>query len=205
MPKDTFYNLNPYKRDRITKAAVSEFATYTYNEAKLSRIIKAADIPRGSFYQYFEDKDDLYKYLFQVIVQEKLKYLGPEVMNPDEIPLIELFRLLMKSGIKFAMENPEYIEITRNLMSNRSHKIFQEVMGDNMKLGREYYKSYIETDKKHGRIRDDVDSDLLADIIIETTTSLSFANLSASDEDYDLEATLKRMEDFIYILQKGIE
>jgi hypothetical protein len=90
-------------------------------------------------------------------------------------------------------------------MSNRGHKIFQEVMGDNMKLGREYYKSYIETDKKHGRIREDVDSDLLADIIIETTTSLSFAQLSSDKEDFDFKTMVKRMEDFIYILQKGIE
>lgn len=203
MPKDTFFNLNPYKKDRIFRAAIDEFVAHTYNEAKLSRIIKAADIPRGSFYQYFKNKADLYKYVFQVISQEKLKYMGDDLNNPEEIPFIELFRKLMKSGLKFAADNPNYIKITRNLMSNRGKDIFTEVMGEGFKLARQYYSSYIEIDKKHGRIRDDVNTTLLADIVLETTTNLSFLELT-QDKDIDLEHMFQRMEEFITILQKGI-
>lgn len=203
MPKDTFFNLNPYKKERIFKAAIEEFVHHTYNEAKLSRIIKQADIPRGSFYQYFEDKADLYKYVFQVISEEKLKYLGPDLNNPDEIPFIELFRKLMKSGLKFAADNPDYIKITRNLMSNRWKEIFKEVMGSGFDLARQYYSSFIEIDKKHGRIREDVDTTLLADIVLETTTNLSFLELS-QDKEVDIKRMFHRMEEFINILQKGI-
>jgi AcrR family transcriptional regulator len=203
MPKDTFFNLNPYKKERIFQAAVDEFAQHTYNEAKLSRIIKAANIPRGSFYQYFKDKADLYKYLFKVMSEHKLEYLGEEVNNPDEIPFIELFRRLMRSGLKFAVDNPDYIKITRNLMSNRGKDIFKEVMGDGLSLARQYYSSYIEIDKKHGRIRDDVDTILLADIVLETTTNLSFLELTQS-KDVDINRMFQRMEEFINILQKGI-
>lgn len=203
MPKDTFFNLNPYKKDRIFQAAIDEFVHHSYNEAKVSRIIKAADIPRGSFYQYFEDKADLFKYLFQVISEEKLKYLGDDLNNPDEIPFIELFRRLMKSGMKFAADNPDYITITRNLMSNRGKVIFTEVMGSGYQVAREYYQSYIETDKKHGRIRSDVDTELLADIVLESTINLSFLELTG-EEDVDLNRMFKRMEEFINILQKGI-
>jgi len=204
MPKDTFYNLNPYKKDRIMRAAIDEFASCNYEEAKLSRIIKAADIPRGSFYQYFEDKEDLYQYLFQVISEEKIKYLGPEINNPDEISFIELFRKLMMSGLQFASEHPEYIQITRNLLYHRGHPIFNKVMGDGFELAKQYYRSYIETDKKHGRIRADVDTDFLADIIMETSSNLSFMELS-QDKEVDIEQMFKRLEQFLHILQKGIE
>lgn len=204
MPKETFFNLNPEKQDRIMSAVIDEFASHSYNEVKLSRIIKAADIPRGSFYQYFEDKEDLYKYLFQVIGDEKIKYLGSDLLNKDEIPFITLFHTLMESGLRFAIDNPKYIQITRFLTNNRGLDIFNTIIGDGMKLARTYYRSYIETDKKHGRIRDDVDTEMLIDIIIEMTTTLSFMQLT-SEGEVDFTQMLQRLDQFLIILQKGIE
>lgn len=204
MPTETFFNLNPYKRNRITQAAIDEFATYSYNEAKLSRIIRNADIPRGSFYQYFTDKLDLYKYLFELIAKEKIKYLGSDLGNPEEIPFIELFRKLYKSGVEFAAANPNYIKITRNLMNDRGSRAFQEIIGETYNLGREYYRNYINIDKKHGRIREDVDTDVLADFILETMTSIAFNELSFKDS-LDVERMFERMEQLMQILQKGIQ
>ncbi len=63
MPKDTFFRLPEEKKQRIIDAASLEFRRVPYGETSINRIIKAADIPRGSFYQYFEDKQDLFLYL----------------------------------------------------------------------------------------------------------------------------------------------
>ncbi len=63
MPKDTFFRLPEEKRQRIIDAAGLEFKRVPYGETSINRIIKAADIPRGSFYQYFENKQDLFLYL----------------------------------------------------------------------------------------------------------------------------------------------
>lgn len=203
MPTETFFNLNPYKRKRIIDAAIDEFATYSYNEAKLSRIIRTAKIPRGSFYQYFEDKMDLYKYLFELIAQEKIKYLGTDINNPDEIPFLELFRKLYKSGVEFAAANPDFIRITRNLMNDRGSRAFQLIIGDTYKLGREYYRNYINTDKKYGRIREDIDTDVLADFIMDSMTSIAFNELTLTNE-LDVNKMFIRMEQMLQILQKGI-
>ena len=54
----TFYNLPQEKKNRIVKAAVKEFSRVPLEKALISNIIKDADIPRGSFYQYFENIDD---------------------------------------------------------------------------------------------------------------------------------------------------
>jgi AcrR family transcriptional regulator len=63
MPKQTFFNLPKEKRDRIIAAAKEVFSKNSYEEASINQIVKLAQIPRGSFYQYFADKDDLYGYL----------------------------------------------------------------------------------------------------------------------------------------------
>lgn len=68
MPTQTFYNLSEGKRQRLIDAAIDEFTVRTLREASITNIIKQADIPRGSFYQYFEDLDDLFFYLVKRFV-----------------------------------------------------------------------------------------------------------------------------------------
>ncbi len=63
MPKETFFNLNEQKRNKIIAAAKKEFTTNLLRKSRVSNIIKEASIPRGSFYQYFVDLDDLYYYV----------------------------------------------------------------------------------------------------------------------------------------------
>lgn len=63
MPSSTFENLSEDKKERIIAGAMKEFSKHSLNNASISNIVKYSQISRGSFYQYFEDKDDLYLYL----------------------------------------------------------------------------------------------------------------------------------------------
>lgn len=63
MISPTFQNLNENKKNRIIDAALVEFSTRPFNEASITNIVKNADISRGSFYQYFGNKENIYKYL----------------------------------------------------------------------------------------------------------------------------------------------
>lgn len=71
MPKKTFENLPEPKKQKILTAVRNEFLTHPYSEISLNRIIKEADIPRGSIYQYFDGKEDM---LF-VILDEYCTFL----------------------------------------------------------------------------------------------------------------------------------
>lgn len=59
MIKPTYYNLSPEKKQRLYLAAKKEFTRVSFNEASINKIIKDAEISRGSFYTYFDDKSDL--------------------------------------------------------------------------------------------------------------------------------------------------
>lgn len=67
MCKETFLRLPEEKRARILNAAWDEFTTVSFVKASINRIIRRADIPRGSFYQYFDDKSDLFQYLMSQV------------------------------------------------------------------------------------------------------------------------------------------
>lgn len=65
MPKQTFYKLPQEKQERILAAAKREFTQARYSDASINRIIREAGIPRGSFYQYFDDKEDIFLYFLR--------------------------------------------------------------------------------------------------------------------------------------------
>ena len=63
MPTQRLLKLKEEKKQAILEAAVHEFSRVPYSSASINQIIKEADISRGSFYTYFEDKQDLLKWL----------------------------------------------------------------------------------------------------------------------------------------------
>ncbi|MDN5575045.1 MAG: TetR family transcriptional regulator [Pediococcus sp.] len=75
MPKATFFNLNEAKRARLMRAAQHEFSRAPLPEVSVSSIVADAQIPRGSFYQYFEDKEDLYFYYLGTLVNNMEQHL----------------------------------------------------------------------------------------------------------------------------------
>ncbi len=67
MASKTFYNIPEEKKQRIISAAKREFSRVPLEKALISNIIKDAGIPRGSFYQYFENIEDLFVYIIDDI------------------------------------------------------------------------------------------------------------------------------------------
>jgi AcrR family transcriptional regulator len=120
MPKPTFFNLPEEKRRLILDLAIEEFADRDYNSASISNIVARAGIAKGSLYQYFEDKRDLYLYLLQLAAEEKKAFLAehpPPDLNMDVFAYI---RWLMQMGTRFELSNPKLTQVAyRALFSDR--------------------------------------------------------------------------------------
>lgn len=65
MPSERFFRLPEDKQKIIREAAVKEFARVPFEKASINQIIRNADISRGSFYTYFEDKWDVVSFILQ--------------------------------------------------------------------------------------------------------------------------------------------
>jgi len=63
MCTETFRRLPEEKRSRFLDAAWAEFNRVPIEAVSINQIVQKAGVPRGSFYQYFADKDDLFWYL----------------------------------------------------------------------------------------------------------------------------------------------
>ena len=69
MCTETFLRLPEEKKNRFLDAAWEEFTRVPFAEASINKIIAGARIPRGSFYQYFTDKEELFFYLLSGMLQ----------------------------------------------------------------------------------------------------------------------------------------
>lgn len=63
MCSETFLRLPEEKRSRFLDAAWEEFTRVKFADASINQIVRRAGIARGSFYQYFQDKEALMSYL----------------------------------------------------------------------------------------------------------------------------------------------
>lgn len=63
MPSERFHNLKQVKKRTFLKMAYKEFSMHPYEGASITRLVSDLKMAKGSIYQYFEDKDDLYYFL----------------------------------------------------------------------------------------------------------------------------------------------
>ena len=121
-----FLRLPKEKIEAIRIAAVKEFMRVPLEEASINRIVHDADISRGSFYTYFEDKQDLLRWLIYAQAEQHFKnYI--ERLQENGGDLWDMLENVFDRGMDL-MERAGLIEIFQNLI--KSAKFMEIFRGD---------------------------------------------------------------------------
>ena len=72
MPTDLFNSLKEEKKSAVINAALEEFGSFGVINASTNNIVKRCGISKGSLFKYFETKDELCFYLFELVTNEML-------------------------------------------------------------------------------------------------------------------------------------
>lgn len=203
LPKDTFHNLPEAKREKIIDVALREFETHAYQEASVNTIVKESGISKGSFYQYFEDKKDLYKMLMDRIVDEKMGYITEAMRNPMDHDFFEMIRDTYRMALLFVRDNPRYVRIGNRLLSDRSSPLYHEVVDENRDRALAVYKALIDNGVRRGELRSDIDAPLIAAMFYEMNIALTTYHLHYVKPDID-EKILDTVEELIRFIRRGI-
>jgi len=186
MPKETFKNLPEEKRQLIEKVAIREFGTFGYDKASVNRIVDNCQIAKGSFYQYFDDKKDLFLYLIARVNEKKLESVSPVFQNPQKYDFFTLIRELFISGLKFAADNPEITLMGNWLFKNKGHPLYNEVVGAGLQNAQNIYIGLIKLAISRNEIREDIDLDFVSYMISAMNVSVMeyyFQNLRGEEPD----------------------
>lgn len=169
MPKQTFYNLPDEKRRRILDVAIGEFAENDYHNASISRMVDRAGIAKGSFYQYFEGKEDLYRYLLGLMAQEKQKFLESE--PPDSrMGIFAYLRWLAREGVRFELRHPRLSQVAYRAVTGEGYP--PSFVEQYKEQGLAFFRKLVAQGKAQGDIAAEIDEDLAAFIFNTIFTEL---------------------------------
>ncbi|MFT9495595.1 TetR/AcrR family transcriptional regulator [Anaerosolibacter sp.] len=144
------------RRQYLIDAAIKEFSQKGYESASLNNILKEAQISKGTFYYHFKNKEELYFYLIELLIQEKKSFLG-QVMKPEDFQqdIFTILKLQAKLGIEFAGNNPEINDFAESFAKEKGSAIYEKALkkynfheNDPMKLliDRAYTRGDLRTD-----------------------------------------------------------
>ncbi len=183
MPKPTFFNLPEEKRQRLIDVSLEEFASNDYESASISKIVSLTGIAKGSLYQYFEDKLDLYRYLLELAVKKKGEFMAAAKPPQDkDLPLFEFIRWMFHEMAHFQMAYPQLSRLGYRATYGNS-PLPEDVMANSRLATQKYFKVQIEAAQQKGEIRQDADAEIAAYLITNALTELgSFLTSQAGVE-----------------------
>jgi len=161
MPTDTFHNLPHEKRNRILDAAIEEFAAHSYDTASMSNIARQAEIAKGSLYQYFEDKKDLYRYLIELGTDEKQALMKILPAPDPDSDLFGYLRWLYLSAVHFEFQRPRLARLAYRAFVDEVP--FPEMTEQLRRRGTtQFFKQLLSQGLLHGSVAPNVDTDVAA-------------------------------------------
>jgi len=116
MPKSTFFRLAEEKRKKFIHEAYLEFSLNSYEGASITNLVKSLNIAKGSVYQYFEDKEDLYTFLVTDANNQLNELLDKACAYQGE-GFFDWYTKLLMVEVKFMLSFPQYGVLFINLTS----------------------------------------------------------------------------------------
>ncbi|MTI69683.1 MAG: TetR/AcrR family transcriptional regulator [Firmicutes bacterium] len=132
MPTKTYFNLNEEKQKRVYRAVFDEYSRVPLEEVSVKNIVNSADIPRGSFYQYFIDKEKALIYLISETQNRGHEELV-HTTSQQQLNIYELMETLFMREInklKNKEESARVLLLKQIIKSAKATSIFYNVMAN---------------------------------------------------------------------------
>ncbi|MCB9760330.1 MAG: TetR/AcrR family transcriptional regulator [Alphaproteobacteria bacterium] len=166
MPKETFFNLPEDKRERIVQLAIEEFSERPYRQASLSRIVSRAGIAKGSIYQYFDNKADLYGWLLtEETPRRKLAWFA-EKAPPEGKDFFSLLEAQLHAGLRFGLANPRLARLGDMVLEPTNDPEVREIHERLQQAGQEMMRAVVAAAVARGELRAELDPELGADLLM---------------------------------------
>ncbi|MFD1738406.1 TetR/AcrR family transcriptional regulator [Bacillus salitolerans] len=139
-----FFSLKPEKQELIINAALKQFVKSGYEKASTNEIVKEAQISKGSLFNYFNNKKDLYLYLIDhacnviELIYDKIDMNERDLFNRiNQVGFIKLkvqqtyplvFDFLIKIGEEQASEVKSDVEqVKANMLKYGLDRIYENI------------------------------------------------------------------------------
>ena len=150
-PKQTFLNLSDEKRELIEYVLVKEFATKGYQKASLNTIVKELGIAKGSLYQYFDNKESIFFYVFDQFTRlVKMSVVKPVSKQSVKLDFWESARFVLLAGVEFIARYHLYYQLYPQVLYEDNIPRRDELIRRVRLFSKEYFGPMIEACQAQG-------------------------------------------------------
>lgn len=195
MIKKTFYNLPYEKRKRITDAVIKEFMERPNEKVSINRIIKTAEISRGSFYQYFDDKVDLIEIITKTMFDESSNK-AKEILK---LSCGDLFVMYIKMFDYFGdySSQKQTMKIMRNIVDSfkANDDLVSEYLKNRFNIALSNNEIYLMVDRQNLKFQDNESVKCLIEILTQVLKNAIFdVFVTGSDREEVRERLIKKID-----------
>ena len=195
MIKKTFYNLPYEKRKRITDAVIKEFMERPNEKVSINRIIKTAEISRGSFYQYFDDKVDLIEIITKTMFEES----SNKAKELLKLSCGDLFVMYIKMFDYFGdySSQKQTMKIMRNIVDSfkANDDLVSEYLKNRFNIALSNNEIYLMVDRQNLKFQDNESVKCLIEILTQVLKNAIFdVFVAGSDREEVRERLIKKID-----------
>ena len=195
MIKKTFYNLPYEKRKRITDAVIKEFMERPNEKVSINRIIKTAEISRGSIYQYFDYKVDLIEIITKTMFDESSNK-AKEILK---LSCGDLFVMYIKMFDYFDdySSQKQTMKIMRNIVDSfkANDDLVSEYLKNRFNIALSNNEIYLMDDRQNLKFQDNESVKCLIEILTQVLKNAIFdVFVAGSDREEVRERLIKKID-----------
>jgi len=154
------------RKEQILRCAKKLFAEKGYYQTQISDIQHEAGVARGTIYQYFKNKDHIFMTLLENLHTEMREVISskPENLEDDFSSGEKVFRYRIKKAFALFANDPDYCNILLRVGLGLGDS-FDSMLGRFDRQMVELIKSYLVSGIKLGRVKPDIDPELMSNVI----------------------------------------
>jgi len=184
MPRETFYNLPPDKRQRFIDAALDTFARDPYDQASITGLMRRLGLAKGSFYQYFQDKLDLFSWLLSLAASHKLEGVHTATASGEDV--FDGLARAYAAGLQLWREEPRLAAVALQLQRPSKEPRLQALRQEQERRSTAWLRARLAEGQAQGVVRQDLDLDVAAALLHATLSQgLLHALLCRADTSLD--------------------
>jgi TetR/AcrR family transcriptional regulator len=200
-----FFNLDKEKQDRIINAAIKEFAQKGYDSASTNEIVKDAGISKGLLFHYFQNKKQLYLFLYEHMTAIFLEQIL-EKINWDEKDIFERYRQIASLKLELFLIYPEMFNFIKTIYMESSN----DVKSDLEAKGKELFASSFTklfSDIDLTKFKPGIDPNKAINIINWTLEGFAYQQqdkaVKLNIEELNMEEALAEMDVYVEMLKNS--
>jgi AcrR family transcriptional regulator len=167
MPTGTWDRLREDRRTAVLDAAEAEFAARGFSQGSLNTICREAGVSKGSLFQYFADKADMYVHIAELASLRIRAAMEAEIAALDwQDDFFGSMQTLVEAWVRYFYAHPRDLAMTAaaNLEPDTLARTVVRAAVNRHYLA--VLRPIVETAAEAGQLRDDADLDALLSLLL---------------------------------------